>query len=196
MAYDITLEGKNKIIAERMLEKVAKILKKCNIEHWIEGGTLLGIRRENRLLPWDNDIDFSIKSTEIPKLKKFLFLLRISGYRASLRYFSEGNPHFKTDQLRIIKIRESKYFRIKRGPVCAEIFVKYQIGDTHFWEVANKSKSVPSKFYEGFKTLPFNGYDYSAPLLTDEYLTYRYNDWQVQVKDWNTTTDDKALDKS
>ena len=75
MAYDITLEGKNKVIAERMLEKVAKILKKCNIEHWIEGGTLLGIRRENRLLPWDNDIDFSIKSTEIPKLKKFLFLL-------------------------------------------------------------------------------------------------------------------------
>ncbi len=194
MAYNITLEGKNEIIAERMLIKVAKILKKCNIEYWLEGGTLLGIRRENRLLPWDNDIDFSIKSTEIKKLKKFIFFLRFSGYRVSLRYFSEGNPHFKTDQLRIIKIRESKYFRIKRGLVCAEIFIKYQIDNTHFWEVANKSKSVPSRFYEAFKTLEYKGHFLSVPVLTDEYLTYRYNDWQIQVKDWNTTTDDKALD--
>ena len=194
MAYDINLEGKNKDIAEKMLEKVAKLLKKCDIPYWLEGGTLLGIRRENRLLPWDNDVDLSIKSEEVPKLKFFLFLLRVSGFRVSLRYFSEENPNFSTEQLRIIKIRQSKYLRIKRGPVCTEIFVKYKSGDSHLWEVANKPKSVPSKFYEDFKTINFNGFEYTIPKLTDEYLTYRYNDWETPVKEWNTTTDDNALE--
>ena len=49
MAYNITLEGKNTVIAERMLQKVASILDDCQITYWLEGGTLLGIRRENRL---------------------------------------------------------------------------------------------------------------------------------------------------
>ena len=67
MAYNITLEGDNMISAERMLKNIAQIFNKFEIEYWIEGGTLLGIRRENRLLPWDNDIDFSVKSTQIDK---------------------------------------------------------------------------------------------------------------------------------
>ncbi len=74
--YDITLEGKNMLIAERMLANIAKIFHSCNIEYWIEGGTLLGIRRENRLLPWDNDIDFSVKSTQIEKLEGFIDVLK------------------------------------------------------------------------------------------------------------------------
>ena len=71
MAYNITLEGKNKVIAERMLQSVATIFSICNIDYWLEGGTLLGIRRENRLLPWDNDIDVSINHDQVEKLDDF-----------------------------------------------------------------------------------------------------------------------------
>lgn len=60
MAYNITLDGKNKLIAESMLRDVAMILDQSSIQYWLEGGTLLGIRRENRLLPWDNDIDLAL----------------------------------------------------------------------------------------------------------------------------------------
>jgi phosphorylcholine metabolism protein LicD len=44
-----------------------------------------------------------------------------------------------------------------------------------------------------FKTIAFNGFEYNIPKLTDEYLSYRYGNWQTPVKDWNTATDDKAL---
>lgn len=81
MAYDITLEGKNKDIAERMLERVAKIFDDCNIDYWLEGGTLLGIRRENRLLPWDNDIDVSMMVVQYSKLEKFYAALKSSNFR-------------------------------------------------------------------------------------------------------------------
>lgn len=191
--YDITLEGKNMLVAERMLENIAKIFNSCNIEYWIEGGTLLGIRRENRLLPWDNDIDFSVKSTQNDKLESFIIALKKAGYRVKTRHFDVSNDFFKAGTLRMIKIREKRFFGLLKGKVCADIFIKYPIEDKHYWEIAKKTKFVPTKFYENFNTLSFRGFDYSTPELTDEYLTYRYGNWQTPVKDWNTATDDKAL---
>lgn len=191
--YDITLEGKNMLIAERMLENIAKIFNSCNIEYWIEGGTLLGIRRENRLLPWDNDIDFSVKSTQTEKLEGFIIALKKVGYRVKTRHFDESNDFFKAGTLRMIKIREKRFFGLLKGKVCADIFIKYPIEDKHYWEIANKTKFVPSKFYEKFETISFKEFDYSTPELTNEYLTYRYGNWQTPVKNWNTATDDKAL---
>ncbi|MES2575418.1 MAG: LicD family protein [Bacteroidota bacterium] len=193
MAYDITLEGKNMVIAERMLENIAKTFNSCGIEYWIEGGTLLGIRRENRLLPWDNDIDFSVKSTQINKLDNLIIALKKSGYRVKTRHFSSTNTFFKSGTIRMIKIREKRFWGLFKGKVCADIFIKYPIEDRHYWEIANKTKFVPSKFYEVFTTIQFKGFEYSIPESTDDYLTYRYGNWETPVKDWNTATDDKAL---
>lgn len=153
MAYNITLEGKNKIITERMLENIAKTFNNCNIEYWIEGGTLLGIRRENRLLPWDNDIDFSIKSTQLDNIESFIKALKEEGYRVKLRHFESTNSYFKNNDLRMIKIREKKFFGLIKGSVCADIFIKYPNEDKHYWEIANKTKNVPSRFYEKFSVL-------------------------------------------
>ena len=60
-------------------------------------------------------------------------------------------------------------------------------------DFANKKKKVPGKFYQSFKTIDFKNYSYSIPELTDDYLTYRYGEWQTPVKDWDTANDDKAL---
>ena len=49
MAYKINLSNKNKEIAESLLLEVVKSLDSLNIEYWLEGGTLLGIKRESRL---------------------------------------------------------------------------------------------------------------------------------------------------
>jgi len=56
------------------LRRVVEILDRENIKYWICHGTLLGIIRENRLLPWDNDIDIGVFSSEISKIniKKLL----------------------------------------------------------------------------------------------------------------------------
>lgn len=89
MAYNITLEGKNIVIAERMLKNVATLFDRCKIDYWIEGGTLLGIKRENRLLPWDNDVDMSINQDQLGKLDHFYSKLNKAGYRVRTRNFDE-----------------------------------------------------------------------------------------------------------
>ena len=193
MAYNITLEGKNTVIAERMLQKVASILDDCQITYWLEGGTLLGIRRENRLLPWDNDIDISLMVDQSEKLHDFYEALKKANYRVRNRFFESEIEPFEKGALRMIKIRERKFFGLLKGNVCLDIFIKYPVSDNAYWQIDGKTKSVPKKFYENFKKISFKGNDYSIPILTDEYLTYRYGDWETPVKDWNTSTDDKAL---
>ncbi|WP_339609569.1 LicD family protein [uncultured Planktosalinus sp.] len=193
MAYNVTLEGKNKQIAERMLEKVCSILHACQIKYWLEGGTLLGIRRENRLLPWDNDIDLSIMSNQITKFDALFKSLQKAGFRVRTRKFKTSSKFFNQGEIRIIKIREKRFLGLTKGPVCLEIFVKYQHDENCYWEIANKTKCVPCKFYSSFKTITFKNFNYSIPEKTDDYLTYRYGDWKTQVKNWDTVNDDRAL---
>ena len=193
MAYDITLEGKNKIIAERMLESVAKILVNCDIQYWLEGGTLLGIRREGRLLPWDNDIDVSMMVNQSHKLNSFYGALKKSGFRVKTRTFNQNSSYFKQVDLRMIKIRERRFFGLIKGTVCLDVFIKYPNEDNSYWEIDNKTKFVPSKFYNAFKTISFKNHNYLIPELTDDYLTYRYGNWETPVKNWDTSKDDKAL---
>lgn len=193
MAYNITLEGKNIVIAERMLKNVATLFDRCKIDYWIEGGTLLGIKRENRLLPWDNDVDMSINQDQLGKLDHFYSKLNKAGYRVRTRNFDETSEFFTKGNIRMIKIREKRFFGLVKGAVCLDVFIKYQHGQNSYWEIDNKTKFVPSKFYQSFKHISFKDFDYKIPALTEEYLTYRYGDWQKQVKNWDTSKDDNAI---
>ena len=193
MAYDIRLEGKNLKEAETLLKRVTKIVEQQQISYWLEGGTLLGIRRENRLLPWDNDLDISVHETEIHQLNSLIQNLKIAGYRVRTRYFSATSKEFKKGDLRMIKIRNKHFFGLVKGKVCLDVFIKYTHEKSTYWEIDNKIKSVPLRFYKSFKTVSFQDKNYTIPEDTDGYLTYRYGDWQTPVKDWNTATDDKAL---
>lgn len=193
MAYNITLEGKNGEVAKEMLTSIAKIFNQCGIEYWLEGGTLLGIRREGRLLPWDDDIDVSMMVSQKPKLDVLYDTLRKNKYRVRTRYFKINTTPFNKGDIRMIKVRKKHFFGLIKGNVCLDIFIKYPHINNAYWEIADKKKSVPSKFYETFSMLKFNNHEFSVPQKTDEYLTYRYGDWQTPVKDWDTANDDKAL---
>lgn len=193
MAYDITLEGNNLEEAESLLKTVTTIFENQKIKYWLEGGTLLGIRRENRLLPWDNDIDISLHNAETPKLSLLIKELQSKGFRVRKRYFKTTSDFFKTGELRMIKIRKRRFFGLLKGKVCLDVFVKYTKKDKTYWEIDNKTKSVPAHFYTKIKTTTFKNKSYPMPENTDGYLTYRYGDWQTPVKEWNTSTDDNAL---
>ena len=192
MAYNITLEGKNLEEAESMLPAVTALFEKHNIAYWLEGGTLLGIRRENRLLPWDDDLDISLHATEVSKFNALIKELKNQGYRIRKRHFSTTSDYFEEGELRMIKIRKRRYFGLLKGKVCLDVFVKYTVTENTYWKIGNQIQHVPSHFYTSFKTMVFRNKNYPIPEKTDDYLTYRYGDWQTPVKNWNTFTDDKA----
>lgn len=193
MAYDITLEGKNLREAEDLLEKGAALLEASGIAYWLEGGTLLGIRREDRLLPWDNDIDISLMEDQLPAIPAFLSAVKNAGLRVRVRRFPSNTSPFSKGAIRIIKIRKQHFLGLLKGKVCLDIFLKYESEGKAFWMIAEKTKSVPVSFYRSFRKIQFKGWDYSIPKETEAYLSYRYGDWETPVQDWDTARDDKAL---
>ena len=193
MAYKITLSNKNKEIAESLLLDVAKSLNILSVNYWLEGGTLLGIKRESRLLPWDNDLDLSINSSEVSKIDDLIINLKSKNLRVRVRKFDSTSEFFNRGDIRIIKIRNKRFFNLLKGSVCLEIFVKYPKKENTYWMIGNTTKNVPSKYYARLQSIKFKDYFFSIPMLTEEYLTYRYGDWKTPVKEWNTFTDDKAL---
>ena len=193
MAYDITLEGGNLKKAEELLENVARIFNQCKIAYWLEGGTLLGIRRENRLLPWDNDVDISMMQDQLNKIDILIRSLQKAGYRIRIRRFDKDSDFFRKGDIRMIKIRTKHFMGFVKGKVCLDIFVKYPKDENAYWEIDNKTKYVPLKFYRSFKKITFKNFEYSIPEFTEQYLTYRYGNWETPVKEWDTSKDDNAL---
>lgn len=56
-----------------MLKEIKVILDREKIPFWLEAGTLLGAIRENRILPWDTDIDLGGLKKDFPdRIKKRL----------------------------------------------------------------------------------------------------------------------------
>lgn len=46
---------------------VFKILEKCGVRYWLEGGSLLGAARNGDIIPWDYDVDIGIYEEDIKK---------------------------------------------------------------------------------------------------------------------------------
>ncbi|MBU0994518.1 MAG: LicD family protein [Proteobacteria bacterium] len=187
-----TLEGANLKKALKLLDRVTGCLDKSQVSYWLEGGTLLGVVRENRLLPWDNDLDISVKENDYEKLIQCIPKIKKLGYRVKTKSFEKDDPPFNKDKIRIIKVRSRRFFFF-RGKVCLDIFIKFRKDEIYYWRVKDTKKSVPAEFYNELVTWPFNHKTYFVPKDYDGYLTYRYGNWRIPVKEWDTFSDDKAL---
>ncbi|WP_328820728.1 LicD family protein [Permianibacter fluminis] len=199
MTSDVKLTGKNAKIAQAMLAKVSQLLRDMQITSWLDSGTLLGIVRENRLLPWDNDVDISVTSADAARLIQQLDSLEKAGFVVEVCYTKESPEPLLEGLPRIIKVYNKRFFFF-RGPILLDIFVQHRVGDRYCWVCRPKRKttiySVPVAFFDELAELAFDGQIYRCPKDTDGYLTYRYGNWRVPRQDWDITKDDNALRKN
>lgn len=194
MAGTIQLAGKYAVLGEKMLRHAAEILESENIPYVLEAGTLLGIIREDRLLPWDNDLDITITSCQAKKLLSCQWKFWLKGYYTSVRKFKKDTGPFKKGTFRILKIRTTKFLFFKDVSLM-DIFIKELIDQDYFWTVGEREpvlKSAPRRFYEKFTRHIFRGKSYSVPEDYIGYLEYHYGDWKTPKKDWNYRLDDSC----
>lgn len=189
------LTGKYARIAINMLIKVTGIMEKAQIPYVLEAGTLLGIIREGRLLPWDDDVDLTITKQNESKLLAIITKIRLSGYKVSVKKYKKDLKYFDRGEIRIIKVKHLT-FPFFKTDVTLDIFVKKLIGDEYYWTVGVKKpvlKSVPKRFYEKLTEIEFRNKHYSVPEDYEGYLTEHYGDWRTPVKNWNFKFDDQSV---
>ncbi len=184
------LQGRNLKIAEKMLKDVTEIFEKHNIRYWLDFGTLLGIVREGRILPWDDDMDISIFEEDrqkvhdivLPEIKKL-------NYRTYSRYHHiVDDDVLKKGDFRAFRVRDCRW-KFFRGYVKIDIFVMYKKDDYYYWyELGNKHK-IPSSLLKEFDQIEFNSKLYTKPKDHDKFLTYHYGDWRTPNKEYNSKID-------
>lgn len=188
-------DGNNLQVAEKMLFNVTRIFRLIGLKYWLDAGTLLGIVREDRLLPWDNDMDVAVLDSDKPKLVLLIFLLMLRGYRLTLQNHQSDLGPFKKGQLRIIKVRRFTR-QLKKGPVVLDIFVKREVGQDCMWAEGMEFrvlKSTPKRCTATLTQINFKDAGYLIPEFSQEYLTIRYGDWKVPRPDWDFLNDDLSI---
>lgn len=196
MANFAVMEGERQEQAMEMLREVTDQLEAFGVRYWLECGTLLGVVREKRLLPWDTDIDLYILAEDVPLLRKAFWRLWFRGYRAKITDMKSDFFPLKKGQPRIAKVRNRRGL-FHRGSLLIDIFIKHNTGDGFLYNLLmNKEQyvvqRVPSDMLQGTTWVEFGGKKYPVPSEYDAYLTWRYGDWRTPVKEWSTFKNDRS----
>ena len=183
-----------------MLFYSTDFLTKHGIKYFLEGGTLLGIVRDGDLLPWDHDVDISIDYSDAEKLDKLRWRFYFMGYRLTCRKGRKSYGPIKQNDYRIFKLKPLGYSFLKmfyapfaEKMVVLDIFVKKDDDKYTYWQSMGKFLRVDKSHYESHETIDFMGYKLTAPYNYKDYLTAKYGDWSVPVKEWHCKDDEKTI---
>ena len=150
--------------ANRLLAEVRQVMSENNVVFFLRQGTCLGIVRDGKPIPWDDDIDIgsiygfhgfseeTIAST-IPILRESGFLIRIN-----------SNDYYKC----VSFIKDS--MRIDWGCywVINDAIVMYP------------AIPIPLRFFVDLKEVTYMGHKYLVPNPPEEYLRAKYgDDWRI-----------------
>jgi len=180
-----------------MLRRVCQALDKAGIPYLLEAGTLLGVVRENRLLPWDNDLDVTVTREYEDKLVKSLWRIKVKGYLVRIKYYRKDMACFNKGDIRIIKVKHINLLSKVRKDIILDIFLKKRVGDEYQWTVGLNPpvlKAVPHRFYSELGRRDFSGYSFSVPADCEGYLEEHYGkQWRTPVKEWDFRTSDCSV---
>ncbi len=186
------LEGSILKQTESVLSEITRFLYQNDIRYWLDFGTLLGIYRDQQLIPWDNDADISIHGDDVEKLNNIKTKLPHK-YRLSIRYNrSRWLPgHFRVFKL---KIWYQKYRRLfNRKELHIDIFVKYKKDDYYYWIGSGSPKRVAAYYHDTLQILRWKSEKYSIPNDVGNYLKELYGDWQTPRKIFDSSIEEKTL---
>lgn len=200
MDYRPSLINNNLAKAKKVLVDVVNFLENEGIDYHLEGGTLLGLVRDKELMPWDHDVDLSIPVNDSEKFAKTRWKLLLKGYRVSMRKIHQDIGALKKGQYRIFKVKQLlpsiikwAFPIVKKFMVVADIFVKSSDEQFTYWQAMDKIMRVDKRYYSHYEIIEYNGMKLRVPFDYENYLTDKFGNWEIPVKDWNCGKDEKTV---
>jgi len=186
------LTGKYLKQTESVLIEITNILEQHQIRYWLDFGTLLGIYRDQALIPWDNDADISIHSEDVKKLLKIQRQLPFK-YRLSPRY---NSSKFLPGRYRVFKLKywQQKPLRlIKRKELYIDIFVKYKVDNYYYWIGSGTPKRVNARYHDQLDSIIWKREKFYIPSNTDQYLRELYGNWKTPKREFDSSWEEHTI---
>ena len=187
--------------AVKLMIDVKNIMENLSINYWIEGGTLLGAIRDQKLIPWDHDIDMGMVNHSNDIIKKMIRHLKKKFY-VSIKTFSNMEGVWDLGKYRVIKVYPKKYFFLKQD-LCLDIFIYYNgnipnmNNEVYKYVVWGKNAFHKKEFFDTLEKIEFYGELINVPSNYREFLKIKYGaDWATPKKQWNVAIDDGSILKS
>lgn len=154
-----------------------RITEKNNITYWTSGGTTLGAIRHKSCIPWDDDVDVCVKSTDNNKIIKLKSQLKKCGYFIVKTWFGYKICY---ENRQLVDGHDYSFPNL-------DIFLMKYEKSTEKW--IPKYKAVrdiwPKEFYYDSEVFPlirttYASYKVNTPNKSKLYLNRMYgNDWDM-----------------
>ena len=168
--------------ALRLIQKISDFYNQQGIQLLIDFGTLLGIARDQDLIPWDTDIDLAIESSQATIAKEAVNALLLE-----LQKGSEGRwtlqcrqePDGQVSQIKLLYSDGRIHLPIHIQARTEEVQMSRVIASNGFFQ-------APAKHFSRAEVLTCGAFRFLAPYQYREYLTYVYGPWQKPRPDFST----------
>lgn len=163
-------KGENVLKLYQLMKDVHEIFEKHKLTYWIESGTLLGAVRHTGLIPWDGDIDISIRFEDGYEFQKLIPEFEKLGYEVEEGYFG-----YKIYLIENTQDRERN--------ICCDVFLTAKDGDKIVYYRPEARKRWPYYFLTSdlfpLKKYKFGELSVWGPQIAEPYLTQQYGNWQT-----------------
>lgn len=141
-------------VREKNLKDLIKIFNEHNINYWLQGKTLLGMVRDNKLIKNDHDEDIGTMSENIEKVcLEIIPELKNIGFEV-IRAASDNSMVSVMRNFRYIDI----CFFSKKGN-----------------NIGYQKKYFPQEYYKSFTEIVIDNFNYRIPIKNKEIIKYSYN---------------------
>ncbi|MEA1955429.1 MAG: LicD family protein [Campylobacterota bacterium] len=178
-------------LASEILKTISKYAYEDDVELFVDTGTLLGIVRDNSIMPWDDDIDFAFNLSNADNssfdIKSWIEnKLKNSNLPVNFDITAAADKNNKIVDI-AIDFKSDKYNSFRTS-----INVRENVGKNSIELASLGLYYAPSKYFKKYEIIEWDGVKLKVPNDYENYLSFVYGDWRV-VKKSITMTDYQHL---
>ncbi|TRY30940.1 LicD family protein [Aliiglaciecola sp. M165] len=187
--FSIGHSSASRLASNEVLLLVSESLLTARITHYVDAGTLLGIIRDNALIPWDDDLDLAVSHHDVKALQElFPFICK--------KLEASTNTAWCVDT----QLSEREFYNVPAGAIRAfklrtaqpsltlpmvDFFVKYVGDDWMDYTLSSRGFRMPSKHIQETQVTQYMGGTIQIPGHVESYLDRHYGDWRTPDPTWN-----------
>ncbi len=158
--------------------EVTNIFNELGIKYCLSHGTMLGVKRDGDTIPWDDDVDLAVFTTDKPKFAEARSRLTSMGYWVP----PEGDLNKPVDTKTNMPWYD--FVAIRNGEK-VECWFFDKIGKFYIYDQKRDGLTIPEDLFDTLSTIQWRGHTFNTPSDVDKFLDLMYG------KTWKTPDKNK-----